>query len=45
MIKNNRYIVMKKNKRKFDQCFSFGPVTYDNTLKNNNNLGTAKESQ
>ena len=45
MIKNNRYIVMKKNRRKFDQCFSFGPVTYDNTFKKINNFGTAKESQ
>ena len=39
---------MTKNKRKTDQYFSFGPVTYDDILKkkkNNNNLDTAKASQ
>ena len=37
---------MIKNKRKVDQCFSFGSVTYDDILKkNNNNLDTTKSSQ
>ena len=26
-------IIMIKNKRKTDKCFSFGPVTYDDILK------------
>ena len=36
---------MIKNKRKVDQCFSFGPVTDDHILKKTNNLDTAKASQ
>ena len=36
---------MIKSKRKTDQCFSFGPVTYDDILKKTNNLDTAKVSQ
>ena len=36
---------MIKNKRKADQCFSFGPVTYEDILKKTNNLDTAKASQ
>ena len=31
--RNHPSIVMIKSKRKIDQCFSFGPVTYDNILK------------
>ena len=31
--RNHPSIVMIKNKRKNGQCFSFGPVTYDDTLK------------
>ena len=38
-------IIMIKNKRKTDQCFSFGSVTYDDILKKKtNNLDTAKAS-
>ena len=36
---------MIKNKRKTDQCISFGPVTYDDILKKSNNLDIAKASQ
>ena len=36
---------MIKNKRKVNQCFSFGSVTYDDILKKTNNLDTAKTSQ
>ena len=43
--RNHPSIFMIKNKRKIDQCFSFSPVTYDNILKNKNNLDTAKSSQ
>ena len=32
---NHPSIIMIKNKRKVNQCFSFGPVTYDNILKKN----------
>ena len=38
-------IVIIKSKIKIDQCFSFGPVTYDDILKKTNNLNTAKTSQ
>ena len=31
--RNHPSIVMIKSKRKTDQCFSFGPVTYDDKLK------------
>ena len=43
--KNHSSIFMTKSKRKIDQCFSFGPVTNDDVLKNTNNLDTAKASQ
>ena len=46
--RNHPSIAMIKSKRKTDQCFSFGPVTYDHILKKNkktNNLDTAKASQ
>ena len=43
--RNHPSIVMTKSKRKIDQCFSFGPVTYDDKLKKTNNLDTAKASQ
>ena len=33
--RNHRSIIMIKNKRKVDQCFSFGPVTYEDILKKN----------
>ena len=36
---------MIKNKKKNDQSFSFGPVTYDDVLKKVNTLDTAKVSQ
>ena len=36
---------MIKNKKKNDQSFSFGPVTYDDVLKKVNTLDTAKASQ
>ena len=31
--RNNPSIVTIKNKRKIDQCFSFGPATFDDNLK------------
>ena len=43
--RNHPSIIMIKNKRKTDQCFFFGPVTYDDVLKKTNNLDTAKASQ
>ena len=43
--RNHPSIVMIKNKRKLDQCFSFGPVTYDSIFKKANNLDTVKASQ
>ena len=43
--RNHPSIIMIKNKRKADQCFSFGPVTYEDILKKTNNLDTAKASQ
>ena len=41
--KNHPSIILIKNKRKTDQCFSFGPVTFVDTLKKKkkNNLVTA----
>ena len=36
---------MIKNKRKTNQCFSFGPVRYGDILKKTNNLDTAKAPQ
>ena len=44
-VRNYPSIIMIKNKGKADQCFSFGPVTYDDILKKTNNLDTAKASQ
>ena len=43
----NKYsnIIVIKNKKKNDQSFSFGPVTYDDVLKKVNTLDTAKASQ
>ena len=43
--RNHPSIIVTKNKRKADQCFAFGPVTYDDILKKTNNLDTAKASQ
>ena len=43
--RNHSSIIMIKNKKKNDQSFSFGPVTYDDVLKKVNTLGTAKASQ
>ena len=42
---NHPSIIMIKNKRKADQYFSFGPVTYEDILKKTNNLDTAEASQ
>ena len=42
---NHSSIIMIKNKKKNDQSFSSGPVTYDNVLKKINTLDTAKASQ
>ena len=36
---------MIKNKKKNDQSFSVGPVTYDDVFKKVNTLDTAKASQ
>ena len=43
--RNHPSVIMIKNKRKTGQCFSFGPVTYVDVLKKNNNLDTAKTFQ
>ena len=43
--RNHSSIIMIKNKKKNDQSFSFGPVTYDDVLKKVNTLDTAKASQ
>ena len=43
--KNRPSIIMIKNKKKNDQSFSFGPVTFDDALKKVKALGTAKASQ
>ena len=43
-VRNYPSIIMIKNKGKADQCFSFGPVTDDDILKETNNLDTAKAS-
>ena len=43
--RNHPSIIMIKNKRKTDQCFSFGSVKYDDILQKTNNLDTAKASQ
>ena len=43
--RNHSSIIMIKNKKVADQSFSFGPVTYDDTLKIVNILDTAKASQ
>ena len=45
-LRNHPSIAMIKKKRKTDQqCYSFGPVTYEDMLKKTNNLDTAKVSQ
>ena len=38
-------IIMIKNKKKNDQRFSFGPITYDDVLKKVKTLDTPKASQ
>ena len=43
--KNHRSIIMIKNKKKNDQCFSFGPVTYNDVLKKVKAFDTAKVFQ
>ena len=43
--KNHSSIIMIKSKKKNDQSFSFGPVTYDDVSKKVNTLDTAKASQ
>ena len=43
--RNHPSIIMIKNKRKTNQCFSFGPVRYGDILKKANNLDTAKAPQ
>ena len=43
--RNHPSIIMINNKRKTNQCFSFGPVTYANILKKTNNLDAAQASQ
>ena len=43
--RNHPSIVMIKSKMKIDQCFSFGPVTYDDILNKTSYLHTAKASQ
>ena len=43
--KNHSSIIMIKSKKKNDQSFSFGPVTYDDVLKKINTLDTEKVSQ
>ena len=40
--RNHSSIIMIKNKKKNDQSFSFGPVTYDDVLIIVNALDTAK---
>ena len=45
--RNHKSIIMIRNKRKTDQCFSFGPVKYDDILKKKkrNNLAIDKTAQ
>ena len=43
--RNHSSIIMIKNKKKNDQSFCFGPVTYDDVLKIVKTLDTAKPSQ
>ena len=43
--RNHPSIITIKNKRKADQCFPSEPVTYDDILKETNNLDIAKASQ
>ena len=43
--RNHSSIIMINNKKKNDQSFSFGRVTYDDVLKKVNTLDTAKASQ
>ena len=43
--RNHPSVVIIQNKRKTDQCFPFGPVTYENILQETDNLDTATASQ
>ena len=43
-VRNHPSIIMIKNKKKDNQCYSFGPVTYD-VLKKMKTLDTSKTSQ
>ena len=43
--KNHPSIIMIKSKKKNDQCFSFGPVTYNDVLKKVKAFDTAKVFQ
>ena len=43
--RNHPSMIMIKNKKKNDQSFSFGPVTYDDVLKKIKFLGIEKASQ
>ena len=43
--RNHPSIVMVKTKKKFEKCFSFGEVTWDDLLYKKNNLGNTKASQ
>ena len=43
--RNHPSIIMIKNKKKNDQGFSFGPVTYDDELKKIKTFDTGKASQ
>ena len=36
--RNHPSVVIIQNKRKTDQCFPFGPVTYENILQETDNL-------
>ena len=42
--RNHPRIIMIRNKKKNDQIFSFGPVTYDDVLKRVKALDTTKAS-
>ena len=42
--RNNSSIIIIKNKKKNDQSFSYGPVTYDDVLKKVKTLDTAQKS-
>ena len=44
-VNNHPRIIMIRNKKKNDQIFSFGPVTYDDALKRVKALDTTKASR